>query len=134
PISPHAPHLHRALFRSRPPSRPSRSATPPDLCPGPPRGTVPPRRSASVVGGPTFRRAFRMAFQDALFDTGLDAMAAEIVSVSLHSADGGATVSHVGLWDSGPAWLGSIALENSEQFAGDGEFAVTSVTINAVNQ
>lgn len=115
-----------------------------------------------------------MAFQNALFDTGLDAMAAEIVSVSLHSTDGGATgsdeltggtyarqtptwgaassgsvsttdpiafdvpggstVAYVGLWDSGPAWLGSIALENSEQFAGDGEFTVTSVTINAVNQ
>src|SRR5690606_41255194 len=100
-----------------------------------------------------------MAFQDALFDTGLDAMAAEIVSVSLHSADGGATgrdaltggtyarqtptwgdassgpvsttapmssdvpggtpVSHVALWDSGPAGPRRRPLAAREQRTGD---------------
>lgn len=114
-----------------------------------------------------------MAFQNVLFNTALDAMAADITQVSLHSTDGGttgadeltggayarqtpawgaaanasvattapmtfsvpggSTVAFVGLWDAGDVWQGSIALANPEEFAGDGEFTVTSVTITAAN-
>jgi len=46
---------------------------------------------------------------------------------------GGTVVSWVGLWSAGDQWLGGIELNASETFEGDGQFAVTSLTINAAN-
>lgn len=47
---------------------------------------------------------------------------------------GGSTVAYVGLWDSaGPTWKGSIALDASESFSGDGTFTITSLTITLSN-
>lgn len=46
---------------------------------------------------------------------------------------GGTVVSWVGLWDPAGVWLGGIELNASETFEGDGQFAVTSLTINAAN-
>lgn len=115
-----------------------------------------------------------MALTNALFNTGLDAMAGDIDSVSLHESNpdpdgsnevsggsyarqtptwdaasggtvsigsslsfdvpGGSTVAYVGLWDStGPDWKGSIQLDSSESFSGDGTFSVTSLAITLSN-
>lgn len=46
---------------------------------------------------------------------------------------GGTVVSWVGLWDAADVFLGGIQLNTSETFEGEGQFAVTSLTINAVN-
>lgn len=46
---------------------------------------------------------------------------------------GGTVVSWVGLWDAADVFLGGIQLNTSETFEGDGQFAVTSLTINAAN-
>ena len=46
---------------------------------------------------------------------------------------GGTVVSWVGLWDAAEVFLGGIELNTSEVFEGDGQFAVTSLTINAAN-
>lgn len=46
---------------------------------------------------------------------------------------GGTVVSWVGLWDPAGLWLGGIELNASETFEGDGQFAVTSLTISAAN-
>ena len=46
---------------------------------------------------------------------------------------GGTVVSWVGLWGAGDIFLGGIELNTSEVFEGDGQFAVTSLTINATN-
>lgn len=46
---------------------------------------------------------------------------------------GGTVVSWVGLWDAAGVFLGGIELNASETFEGDGQFAVTSLTINAAN-
>ena len=65
--------------------------------------------------------------------------AATNASVSIDSAltfevPGGSTVvSWVGLWDAANVFLGGIQLNTSEVFEGEGQFAVTSLTINATN-
>lgn len=46
---------------------------------------------------------------------------------------GGTVVSWVGLWDAADVFLGGIQLNASETFEGDGQFAVTSLTISAAN-
>lgn len=46
---------------------------------------------------------------------------------------GGSTVAYVGLWSVGPQWEGSIILDNSEIYAGDGTFTLTQLSITASN-
>lgn len=46
----------------------------------------------------------------------------------------GSTVAYVGMWDSaGPTWRGSVQLDNSESFSGDGTFTLTSLAITMSN-
>lgn len=65
--------------------------------------------------------------------------AASNASVSIDSVltyeipGGGTVVSWVGLWDAADAFLGGIELNTAEVFEGEGQFAVTSLVINATN-
>lgn len=53
--------------------------------------------------------------------------------LSFNVPGGGTVVAWVGLWDAADVWLGGIQLSQSETFAADGTFQVTSLTINADN-
>lgn len=46
---------------------------------------------------------------------------------------GSTTVTHVGLWSAGGAWLGSLELDAPETFAGAGTLEVMPMTITATN-
>lgn len=63
--------------------------------------------------------------------TGATASADSILTFDVPG--GGTDVVWVGLWGAGDIFLGGIELNVAEVFEGDGQFAVTSLTINADN-
>lgn len=67
------------------------------------------------------------------FNAATSASAAIDSILTFEVPGGGTVVSWVGLWDAADVFLGGIQLNTSETFEGDGQFAVTSLTINAAN-
>ncbi len=82
---------------------------------------------ASEVDGGNYERA-AVAWNAA---TGASVSADSVLNFEVPG--GGTTVSWVGLWGAGDVFLGGIELNVSEVFEGDGQFAVTSLIINASN-
>lgn len=71
--------------------------------------------------------------QEPNFNAATDASVSIDSILTFEVPGGGTVVSWVGLWDAAEVFLGGIELNTSEVFEGDGQFAVTSLTINAAN-
>jgi hypothetical protein len=57
----------------------------------------------------------------------------EIDTPMVFQIPAGNEIQYVGLWDTGPTWVGSIALTTPEPFNNDGELTVQEMTITATN-
>lgn len=79
------------------------------------------------ISGGTYER------QEPSFNAATDASVSIDSILTFEVPGGGTVVSWVGLWDAAEVFLGGIELNTEETFEGDGQFAVTSLTINASN-